>query len=70
VTVNVANQPQTVNVAVSLDDLQQAREALRRNQQVVTIEHDPEPPQGISEGSGPEGAAPPVLQSIDLEDLA
>ena len=33
VTVNVANQaPATVSVAVSLDDLERAREALRRNQ--------------------------------------
>jgi hypothetical protein len=38
-TVNV-NTPQTVNVAVSVEDLEAARSALRRNQQAKIIEHD------------------------------
>jgi hypothetical protein len=39
-TVNVNTTPQAVNVAVSLDDLERAREVLRRNQQ-RTIEASP-----------------------------
>jgi hypothetical protein len=35
VSVNVNTAPQSVNVAVSLDELERAREALRRNQQAV-----------------------------------
>lgn len=40
--VNVSAPPTTVNVAVSLDDLERARAALRRNQQAPppTIEHE------------------------------
>jgi hypothetical protein len=39
VTVNVGPaQPQTVNIAVSLDDLERAREALRRNQLAAPID--------------------------------
>jgi hypothetical protein len=38
VTVNVDQRPQTVNVAVSLDDLERAREALRRNQLAPPID--------------------------------
>ena len=39
-TVNVNTAPTTVSVAVSLDDLTRAREALRRNQSAPVIEHD------------------------------
>lgn len=55
VTVHVGPQPPTtVNVAVSLDDLERAREALRRNQQKI-IDVTPEPE---SAGSWP--AADPL----------
>jgi len=38
VNVNVNTQPATVNVAVSVEDLEKAREALRRNQMAPAIE--------------------------------
>jgi hypothetical protein len=52
VTVNVDQRPQTVNVAVSLDDLERAREALRRNQLAPPIDADYTDITKASEASG------------------
>jgi hypothetical protein len=59
VTVNVDQKgPQTVNVAVSLDDLTRAREALRRNQMRV-IDADPPALAGCDNSEPPERAEGP-----------
>jgi len=42
VNVNVNTTPQTLHVAVSLEDLETARQALKRNQQSMTIDHQPD----------------------------
>jgi hypothetical protein len=54
-TVNVNAAPQTVQVAVSLDDLQLAREALRRNQHAVVIDQGTPPLGRGADQSGIEG---------------
>jgi hypothetical protein len=72
VTVNVDNSaPQTVNVAVSLDDLNRAREALRRNQ-LRTIDADPPVLPAAAQGeqespASPAGAepVPPVVEELE-----
>jgi hypothetical protein len=58
VTVNVDQRPQTVNVAVSLDDLERAREALRRNQLAPPIEADYTDITKATEGSGATTSSP------------
>jgi hypothetical protein len=85
VTVNVgAAQPATVNVAVSLSDLERAREALRRQQlappdNVVDAEYTELAPEGEScsrrdSNSGPtiadRGQEPPASIKTPIEDLA
>jgi hypothetical protein len=70
-TVNVNTAP-TVSVAVSLDDLTRAREALRRNQLAPTIEHNPEEAglargaTGLGETSNP--ALEPGRDQVNTED--
>jgi CHAD domain len=80
VTVNVDQRaPQTVNVAVSLDDLERAREALRRNQLAPPIEVEytevESPALGGSAMTSSPGSSPGARQDepepkARLEDLA
>jgi hypothetical protein len=70
VTVNVDQRPQTVNVAVSLDDLERAREALRRNQLAPPIEADYTDITKASEASGANPNAGDGDEKPTLEDLA
>jgi len=70
VTVNVGQQPPAqINVAVSLDDLQRARDALRRNQE-RTIDVSPALGGGGDHVLRAEGAAEPVLGESRAEAAA
>ena len=68
-TVNVSTSPPVVHVAVSLDDLEQARMALRRNQ-MQTIDHDPTRSSRVGAGdtTAAEGRGAPVLGSNGLAE--
>ena len=71
-TVNVNTAPPSVHVAVSLDDLEQARMALRRNQ-MQTIDHAPTSAStslesASSDRTAAEGRGAPVLGSNGLAE--
>jgi hypothetical protein len=70
-TVNVNTAPTSVNVAVSLDDLERARAALRRNQESppLTIDHEA-PPLGaglVTDSAPLGGQRDPDDTDIDTE---